>query len=274
MNSKHIFIAGSDGFIGKNIAKHFMDIKYPNLTLLNRKNLPLHYNGRASQIRQKCRNNGVVLFASENSIYDYKLIDEGNKLLNCLTEESHGNIIYLSSSNVYGSCLKKNFSEISVPKPLTPYGKLKLIREKNVLVSGGTVLRLSNIIGNGMSSFNILSEIIFSLKNSNSVSVRNLNDVRDYLFVDDLKIIISKIILNTQPGIFNVGSGQLSSVLDMIKIVGKSINKRKYEIIDKSNDGKFSKISLDIDKVCSIYKIKNFTPINIAINKILETADG
>ena len=268
MQQKKIFIIGSNGFIGNNFSNFMYEHK--NVLLFNRENIQyLTQSNKICEARYSFEN-AVILFAAENNRFiNNKIHKESNYLLEKLLKLSHGNLIYLSSNNVYGSSFDKIFNEKDEPNPLSKYSSLKLENENKVLIAGGTVLRLSNVIGNGMSSRTVISEIINSLKFSKSIKVRNFNDKRDYIYINDLCQILKKIIFRRKKGIFNVGSGEAFTVLELIKIILKISNLEKINYEQKNLNQKDTCIIMDISKLKDIYNIKCFTKIEKALKKIL-----
>lgn len=99
--------------------------------------------------------------------------------------------IFLSSDRIFGKN-DKNIYLSTKPKPIDPYGLLKLEYEnflkKNLIQSNLIIVRSTNIYGPGQKSKqfipNILSQI--NLKIKKKIKVGNTKSYRDYLYVDDL----------------------------------------------------------------------------------------
>ena len=138
--------------------------------------------------------------------------------------------IQLSSSLEYGSNSSPHLEKmkINIKKLKTAYsiGKakatrylLKLNKKKNFPV---TILRLYLAYGPGQDYNRIIPITIKNFINQRKISLTNCNQIRDFLYIDDLINLILKIISykKNKNVIFNVGSGKpikLKLIIELIK---------------------------------------------------------
>ncbi len=121
-------------------------------------------------------------------------------------------IVYASSAAVYGD------SETYPRRPDEPlaangrYAALKLACERLVARAGGTVARLANVYGSGMSPHNVVSEILCQIPGAAPVRVRDVTPVRDYLWIGDAAAGLAALAEGRPGGIFNLGTGRGTSV--------------------------------------------------------------
>jgi len=155
-------------------------------------------------------------------------------------------IIYTSSSAVYGN--NTHCSEDDTLKPANLHASLKVSNEKLIehfcttYKIDYTIARLFNMYG-GEDTFSIISKILSSYKNSNTLMLINEGDaIRDFIHIDDvvqgyLKILVSKNI----PKI-NLGTSEGKSVLYILDYL------RKHNIIISSKSIKREELKVSISK--------------------------
>ncbi|MFW0696457.1 NAD-dependent epimerase/dehydratase family protein [Aliarcobacter butzleri] len=151
-------------------------------------------------------------------------------------------IIYTSSSSVYGNnILCKENDEL---KPMNLHASLKVSNEKLVekfCMENSidyTIARIFNMYG-GDDNFSIISKIIKAYKNNEELNiVNNGNAIRDFIHIEDVVDIYSKILDKKDIKILNIGSGNGSSIKNIldflynhnIKIKTKNIQREELKI--------------------------------------------
>ena len=92
--------------------------------------------------------------------------------------------------------------------------------------------------------------------------------MNDFIFVNDIaKIIKKSLTTNFISGIYNLGSGKLTKIMDIIKIIEQY--KKKKIIVKLSNNNKRKLFYADMTKTITTFKIKNFVKLNAGIKKTL-----
>lgn len=172
-------------------------------------------------------------------------------------------IIFSSSATVYGAPVYLPFDELHPLSPESPYGRTKLLIEHMIQDWAATgearsavLLRYFNPIGADASGMigedpngkpDNLMPFILEVASGKRSLVRVFGDdyethdgtgVRDYVHVDDLAAAhcasLDYTRLNFGVEVFNVGTGQGYSVLELLKALEQASNKTvKYSIVDR-----------------------------------------
>lgn len=218
-----------------------------------------------------------VLEAEKNKKkYFLNNIVKTKKFIDTCKKANIENFIFLSSSNVYQENKKNIFSEKSLLKPKNYYGKNKLAIENFLLrrkIKNLVILRLFNVVGlfKKFKTFRFKKEnyqrFIFKIfdlvKVKKEIQLNYIMDKktknfpgRDFIDINDLIDLITTICKkistnNNISGIYNVGSGTITPINSIIKLIEKKFNKKiklKLQKIDKN----------EINYTCAkIKKIKN-----------------
>ena len=203
--------------------------------------------------------------------------------------------IFLSSSNVYFGSNKKKFFETDKISPKNYYGKTKKIIEeflfkKRNSFSNSIILRLFNIIGltkkfkpKNFRNFKyqrLLFKIYFSIINKIPITLncyKKFNKLtfpsRDFLDIDDLTNLISKLIKSQQKKnytVFNVGKEKSYSLDIIIRIIKKKFKHRKLFILH--NKLPFTEYQTTLASIKKIKSIINWTP-RISLEKSIKSYD-
>ena len=152
-------------------------------------------------------------------------------LIDNLKTNSVKKFIFASSSSVYGEGKKFPQSEEMKPKPINIYSSTKLLNEEiirdysNISKIKFIGLRFFTIYGSHGRPDMFLFKLLKSIFKKNSFYLNNYgNHLRDFTHVDDVKMIIKKLIdkkIKTKFQIFNVCSNNPISVLKLISDVSK-----------------------------------------------------
>lgn len=310
MKNNKILITGGSGYIGTVISNDLIKKKFKVMVidnLSNSKNIFLDKKVRFNKIDLKnykmvenfFKNNNldtVIHLASTKSVSDsirfkkkyFKEIYSNTVNLYLMAQKNKiKNFIYSSTAAVYGNC-NKIVHENSLKKPLSPYGKYKLMAEQKLLnLNKGCkinliILRYFNVAGADKNSGNqnINDNSLFSniikchFKNKifkifgDKFNTPDGYAIRDFIHVKDLSyihfLIIKKLnsIKRKKTGIFNLGYGKGISVNEILKSYKKIKNfNLKYKVMNY----KFG----DIEKsISSNYKIKKFLDIKFKYDSI------
>ena len=137
-------------------------------------------------------------------------------------------VIFTSSMAVYGK-VSKNIKENAKLKPISTYGKSKLLGEK-ILTNNKNkikivIFRLFNVYGPGQDFLNqkqgMLSIYLSQILKYKKVFIKgSLNRFRDFIYIED---VISALKTNAKYGIYNIGYGKPYKVESLIKLLFKYI---------------------------------------------------
>ena len=128
---------------------------------------------------------------------------------------------------------------------------------------------MTNLYGPHMSNVNIFSDIIKQLDNK-SITLKKLQYSKRFLWVDDAVEAIILTIKKTPGGIFNIASGKLISIEEIVKNFLKIYGNDKKDIISikKNKNDFFSAVDIEKTKLALNWK-PNFTLQN-GIKKLLK----
>jgi UDP-glucose 4-epimerase len=130
--------------------------------------------------------------------------------------------IGIGSQAEYGD-LNKEISEEDICSPTTLYGKSKLLcstisadlcKAYNIEHSW---LRLFSVFGPNDNHDWLIQYLIKEMLNNNEINVTKGEQVWDYLFIDDISLMLIKLMNAKGIGIANLGSGQPIQVRDLIE---------------------------------------------------------
>ena len=256
MKNSLIYITGASGFIGSNLIKKY-DENNVIYRLVSRKKI----NNKSSIFLKKYRelvaedNSSLIHLAENNRVDEAKLL--GNKLIKentdtmlNLMKNKWKHVVYLSSALVYdfNNPDYKNGNNMELIKASSIYQESKIECEKIVLEQGGTVLRMTNIFGPGMSKYNIFSDIINQLKTNNPIILKNLSSVRDFLWIEDAIEAIIQANKKKVKGIFNIASGRSINIEKLVGKILKIANKSEKEVIGKEKNLGTLNVKININK--------------------------
>ena len=179
-------------------------------------------------------------------------------------------IIYTSSSSVYGNNILCN--ENDELKPMNLHASLKVANEKLVekfCIENSidyTIARIFNMYG-GDDNFSIISKIIKANKNNEELNiVNNGNAIRDFIHIEDVVDIYSKILDKKDIKILNIGSGNGSSIKNILDF----LNNHNIKIKTKNIQREELKISTaDISKLKELLKKDTFFEVEDYLKKEL-----
>jgi len=154
--------------------------------------------------------------------------------------------IYASSGVVYGDVGVTPFGTDACVEATDVYSRSKIRNEALALSVGGTVLRLSNLFGVGMSPCNVVSDIANQLGGTDPLVVRDDSPVRDFLSVNEATNAIGLLAQTPQPGIFNIGSGLGVSIRELAQLALRAVKQQNREVVVANPAGRRSVNILDI----------------------------
>ena len=205
-------------------------------------------------------------------------------LLNQMVKHQVSNIVFVSSGGaIYGDHYvdKADHTEEEVLFPKSAYGISKLVIEKYLYLYGvqhgvrSLVLRLSNPYGpyhysQKQGIINIALERALDGKPFEIWG--DGNGRKDYIYIEDFCAILMKLIENWQKqySVVNVGSGQLLSVNQIVKVLKDKVNKNFEWTYKNANTLDVQDFKLNLSALHSIIGDFDFTSLEDGINKTKE----
>ncbi len=273
---KNILITGGLGLLGKSLVQFLGEKKYKIFVLdksknkkrnklVNKKNVNIVYGDFRNKklLKKIIRNKKINIIFHTGAItqvleglknpyetYNNNIMGTVN-ILECIREVNKSILfIYSSSDKAYGEVKNKNYLENDNLKSIYPYDLSKTCSDLicqsyfKVYKLNIAIVRCGNLFGPGDFNMNrLIPETILSFLNNKKIKIRSSGKlIRDYLFVDDAVnayYLIMKALekyKNKKLLIYNVGSKYNLSVINMVNLVRKLMNKQhlKPVIMNKS----------------------------------------
>lgn len=288
-----IFITGGTGFNGKYVVQRLDDGTNKILILTrNANNLApskniSFLNGDLSSIDswqdtlQKFKPQSAAHLAWEG-IPDYgiqnsiKNLNHGLKIIELLAKSGCQTILVIGTIMEYGN-QKGKLAEDVCTKPFNG-----LAAAKNSLHNLGRELakdyninfiwtRLSNSYGPGRHETSLIPYLISSVLENKKIEIRNPNARNDFIYVEDVAEAIYQLLLNyKKSGVFNIGSGKLIRVNDIVKKIFKTLNiKKGYTLTSQKQIDSFSDAYADISRIREATGWQPQTSIDEGIKKTI-----
>jgi len=182
------------------------------------KNISIHKNVISYAYKSKTK----IIFFSSSEVSQKKL--KGKSLENenfVIPSDNNSKISYMLSKFVGEYMLHNLFQNY----------------KKNFLI-----LRLSNVYGPGMSVGQVVSDLMIKIHKQNQIVLYNSKSKRNFIFIDDLVLIIDKIIKKfPKENIINISSDEIVNIRTLLNYLLKIFNK-KIKIYEKNQKKIFSKI--------------------------------
>tara|TARA_B100000989_G_scaffold296008_1_gene278300 strand:- start:850 stop:1848 length:999 start_codon:yes stop_codon:yes gene_type:complete len=183
-------------------------------------------------------------FHSSNSFVETNIKGTLN-ILNSSRKNNIKKIIITSTSEIFGTCKVSPMSENHPINPQSPYAASKVGADQlaksffYTYKSPVIILRPFNTFGPRQSLRAIIPTVITQiLKNKNNkIKLGNIDTYRDFNLVTDIVNAFLNAVLSNKKEIYgqeyNIGSGVLIKIKDIVKIVEKKLNKKVIIISDK-----------------------------------------
>jgi len=314
MNTKNkILITGTSGFIGYHVASYFLNKdyivygvdnhnNYYDIKLkIKRCNLLKKYkkfffikddiqNKSFSSLLGKIKPNVIIHLAAQAGVrfsynYIFSYIDYNItgflNLLESMKKYKLNNLIYASSSSIYGNVKKYPIKENFEFNPENFYGLTKVFNEKLVDVYlknyqiNSVGLRMFTVYGELGRPDMFIPKIINNLKTRKFIQLyNNGNHYRDFTYVGDVSKIIFKLsnanfLKNKKNLILNICSGKSISIIKIIKLISQSINIKPLVKKLSFQKGDMLKTHGNNKKLIFLIGKFNFTDIAKGIKKTL-----
>ncbi|MDA9006513.1 NAD(P)-dependent oxidoreductase [Litoricola sp.] len=274
MNKKIVVITGASGFIGRYVAKHLETDESFKVVPVARSKCELDNFVQVEDYTKTPEGNYLVHLAEQpdcgkvNSEGD-AYIDIASSTLAVILKNKYERVIYASSSLVYGDQGEEPYMESSPVTTNNTYSVNKTKSENTIRsLENGVVLRLANVIGPGMSASNVVSDIISQIPGQGELVLRNGSPIRDFICVNDVAEVINKLLHSDISGIFNIGSGVGTSIVELaqscLNIAGEESRKVKSMVADSAH----SYNVMNIDKISNELGWRVRKPMSECLQKI------
>lgn len=206
--------------------------------------------------------------------FNHNLQIVNNLITGCQLANIHS-IIYFSSVDVYGSKPILPITEETKVNPDSWYGLAKYACEWVLLSSGQiqcpvTVLRIPGIYGNSKNDRSVVSKMVSSLKNNRKVVIKGTGkNQRDYVYINDLCLLLQSLLPLKYQGILNIATGRSTPINEIVQMAGKILS-IEFEIIYESADStREFDLMFDISLISSLVPNFRFTHLEEGIQSYL-----
>ena len=302
-----ILITGCSGYIGSCLSNYlkkkkeffYLDKDFPKKFTKIKKNFfkcNLNNLKKTEAIIGKIKPNVIVHLAAKSTVnekikksdYISNNIIATKNLIKVMNKFNIRNIIFSSTAAVYDKSrklLKENYKL----KPISNYGKSKLLAEKEIINNkkiNFVILRFFNVAGsinkNSIGEFHepethLIPVSVFRALNNDSINIFGLNYktvdgtcVRDYVHVKDICSAIKKSIYYVKKNrslVINIGSGSGTSNKKVISTLSKIIRKKIKTTFLNKRKGDQPILVCNIDKA---KRSLNWKPKSSKIDNILK----
>jgi UDP-glucose 4-epimerase len=298
---KKILITGVAGFIGSSFSKYLDTQKYEiygidDLSTGNKKNLSnkikfIKLDLSITKNFKLLPNKIDYIFhfagqsSGEKSFYDVRNDFRRNflttyNLLSFYKEKKIKKFIFASSMSVYGNLGRIRAKETDICRPLSNYGKHKLLSEEILKMQTNinyVIFRFFNVYGPGQNLKDLKQGMVSiymaqMIKHKKILVKGSLNRIRDFIYISDVNYMLSKSIKSNKFNnkIFNLGTGKSTTVKKLISLL---INFEKKTYLNKavSTPHDQNAIVANINKITKVNKF-NPTPLKLGLKKFYNWA--
>ena len=192
---------------------------------------------------------------------EYNAVNVGGtvSLMEAMRDVGVRRVVFISSGAVYGDQADQPLSESALPNPRSPYAVSKLAAEYYVRTIGDlwkietVILRVFNAYGPGQhmppSHAPVIPNFLRqSIRGGTIVMHGDGSQTRDYVFVDDVvsAIIAAATAPNVNHLVINIGSGQETSLRELVRLVMQATGTKTEVITNPHNDPGVSRMCADI----------------------------
>jgi nucleoside-diphosphate-sugar epimerase len=240
LKEKIQIVTGNRGFVGVNLTEFLSrnkkqiigvsrspskgDISYNNfdIEVLNNAKSCIHLAGKAHDLKK----------ISEDKEYFEINTELTKNIFDKFLESTCETFIYMSSVKAVADVVEGALTENVTPNPVTVYGKSKLAAENYILSkeipSNKRVYILRPCMIHGPRNKGNLNLLYSFISKGIPYPFGQYENKRSFVSVENLCFIINELIDNdsVEPGIYNVSDDESLSTNDLVKHIGKAIDKR------------------------------------------------
>lgn len=269
-----VVVTGASGFLGRNVVYGLIEAGI-DCVGVSRKYLP-----GLCVVDQYSKTPGgdVLIHLAETS--DRSVVNASGDLLEVnarqtlesLLGKQFSRVIYCSSAVLYGDISVSPHVETDPVYANDVYTRIKLASERMVLEYGGSVARLSNLYGPGMARGTVLGTILGQLRQSGPLTVQTTSPVRDFLWIDDAAMALSRLAQTRTGGIFNVGSGVGTSIAELARTALDETGETGRPVVATQTDPQQSILVLEISKTAAALAWRPEVSLREGLHRLIHTS--
>jgi UDP-glucose 4-epimerase len=184
-------------------------------------------------------------------------------------------VIYLSTVDVYGKAPRLPVTERSPPHPESWYGRAKYeceqwARRCEDLGAAVTILRLPGIYGPGDNDRSVVGKLVRDIRDNHEVTIHGKGTARrDYVFIDDLCAIITRLLETRPRGTWNVATGVSLSIREIASTIGEAMGTDFRTIHARAKPGRDFDLVFDNSQLLSAVSGLSFPPFRDGVRAYL-----
>ena len=263
-----ILVTGYKGYIGRNLIKYFKSkkIKFKQINLSNLSNrnvknyshlihLKFFINNKKKNINKNIKDlKKILIYCKKNNL---NLIFPSTSSFKYIKKKRINNSI--NPYNYY-ALAKKNCEDLI----------LQFNKDKNLNYN---ILRIFNVYGGDINNKYYISKLIRLFKQAkkfSKIEIKYFKNTRDFINIEDLFSLITKVIKKKINGTFEVGSGKSISIKSLAKKINKISQKKINLIFSKPQISRFNSFSKShIKKTIKHFNWKPNININRGLRKLI-----
>lgn len=230
-----VVVIGHTGFVGSAIARSLTSAGTPLIPLSSRECNLLHPHA-SHALQALLPEGGRVVFCSAitRTVRDsYDTMLENIRMVYAFVQAARSrnltNLIYLSTTDVYGHSPPVPITEVTPAVPDSYYGIAKLAAERLLCVDGGvecpvSVLRLPGVYGPGDGDRSVVGRLVGQLRRDGAVTIYGNGCVRrDYVAVGDVCAVVQTLLEQPYDGTLNLASGRSITIEELVRLIAREV---------------------------------------------------
>jgi len=198
----------------------------------------------------------------------------GTELIARLCARHGKRLVFASSREVYGDAKYLPVDENHPLEPKNPYGASKVCGEAVIKAYSESyglryaILRLANVYGEGDRD-GVIPTLLRNALEGRELVIFDPNKILDFVYVDDVVDAFLKSIEKEENFTVNIGSGQGTSLIELVKLIRNVTNTNSRIVIEGSRRGEVNKFVANIELARQILKWEPRTKLKDGVKKVL-----
>lgn len=212
----------------------------------------------------------LIHLAQANSIDASQDARNAVSVVDLLLKLGYRKTCYASSAIVYGDRHTHPHRTEEVAAQLGDYAALKLACEDRFVAAGGMAVRFTNLYGKGLPRASVLWRILSQIPGSAPLSVKTLTPVRDFCWAEDAAAAVIDLCEAGARGIFNVGSGEATSIGELAHLALEVAGEQQREVKAEESASAASTLLVDISQTTAACGWRPETQLRAGLRRLVE----
>ncbi len=231
---RRITLLGGEGFVGRNIAAYFSQ-EQPCLSIGKESSLFKERGDvflSADPYQQKIEHESdVIIHLIDNKVPLEDFLEQEKQLVKNIGLDARHHLVLFSSAVLYVN-------------PASEYGQRKQLLEEfyteycKIHTIPLTILRLFNTYGPYQIPYrqgSLVANLIYNHLKGKPTEINDVEAKRDFLFSEDIPKFVEHTLEHNLQGMFDIGTGKLTTIRELIAHLENNILKQKILIVNKES---------------------------------------